>query len=188
MLKKILGCHCSTAHKSDDRLILSLSDAMTPAVWVINLSENPSLLLKVEETNNDLFVLQKITSDGKTTTTEELGYYAKKGYAIRAMNKATCALQKSCSFGSWVWTAAKIIVAAGVVLFLATQITQSNFSLSSMASFITAPFETASVPETSNAQAEPSQEIVPSSDPNAVGVPLSADDLLRKRPARGLGF
>ena len=164
MLKKILGCHCSTAHKTDDRLILSLTDAITPAMWVINLSDNPSLLLKVEESDNNLYVLQKITSDGKTTVTEELGYYAKKGHAINAMDKATRALDNSKGVGAGLWCFGKMIIGAAVVVFLLSQILQSNVSFSGLLSFVTAPFETSAT----NNPAETTNEAAPNAHPQNV--------------------
>lgn len=181
MIKKLLGCTYPTAKVSDGKLVLSLTDALTPVVWIIDLYDNPSLLLKTEATDDGHFVLQKIEPGADTPAVENLAFYKKKGHAVRAMDKATRALQERKSGGySFLGGLLKMILAVFIVLVVV------GYSLSKITvpagwtdDFWGGSSATASS-QTPNTSTPPAR-IQPSTDPDAVGVPLSADDFFEKR-------
>lgn len=187
MMNAILGNTCSHAHVSGSKLVLNFVDAETPVVWVIDLQANPTLLLKVEEADNGLFVLQKVTGSNGTNTVEDLAYYKKRGHAMRAMDKATKALghQKCSGFGAMkcLVKLATVIIIAGLVYTqwdnITSYIPNTNMSTSeqSTASQNTEPRETATQPA----------PVQPSKNPAAVGVPMSADDFLKARRPKSSG-
>ena len=193
MIKNLLGSTCSKAHIKDSQLVLSLTDAVTPVIWIINLREHPSLLLKVESSDDGFFVLQKVTSNGTTITTEDLGYYTKKGPAIRAMEKATQAVGGDRkTFVQYIWCGLKIVTVIAALAFF----TSGTKSLPSLSSFSFSPSQfiesltssDAPAPETEKApqpqQQETTSKTEPSQDMKAVGVPLSADAFLKRRSGR----
>lgn len=177
MIKKLLGISVSTAHIKDQKLVLSLADAMTPAVWIVDLTQSPTLLFKVEETSDGLFVLQKIENGNA----EELGYFKKRGHAVRAMENATIALQnKNCAL----WSLIKLGVLAGLIVVILSfaSIDFGNVLGEGFWNF-TSFFDTQTID-----QSEPVAP-QPSTNPDAVGVPLSADDfLMQRRSTNGLPF
>lgn len=184
MMKKLLGCTCSKAKVDNGNLVLSLTDAMTPALWVISLSDHPALLLKVAETEDGLFVLQKITHTGTAQQIEDLAYYAKKGQAIRAMEQATHALSTAgykIPLPSFKILLAVAVIILGIMNFDAIKTTLSQWGGHIPLSPLSHNETQATMTPTENTL----PDIRPSSDPDAVGVPLSADAFLEKREPSG---
>jgi hypothetical protein len=188
MLRKLLGTSISKADIQDQKMVLSLTDAMTPAVWVIDLSDKKSLLFKVQETEDHLFILQKICGEN----TEDLGYYKKRGHAVRAMEKATCALQGT-SDTSAVFQFLKNLIGIGLVIWLGYMAVTFVMKNDLIPSEITFPFmgENTSTSKDIAAQTpqteQPQQPVVrPSNNPDAVGVPLSADEFLQRRQPKSV--
>jgi hypothetical protein len=187
MLKKILGYKCSTATLGqNNKLILSLENALTPAMWVIDLNESQSLLFKVVETDEGLFALQKIAEGPKGRTIEDLAFYSKKSDAMDAMTKASLAMsekvsQKSTSglmkfIRALVNILAVIIVLLSIALYLRLDATLINWINGSQTTL------SSTNPTVDNAT-QPS--VQPSSNPNDIGVPLSADDFFNNQSGGG---
>lgn len=171
----MFNCKCPNAKMSDGKLILSLPNAMTPVVWVMDMDEAGTFLMKVETTDNGLYVLQKISNDGKKI--EDVAYYASKSKAIKAMGmiaKATNArLSGIKSLLSWVKSLLFIAACLGVLLFLAM--------------LFFPKIERAVIGSSAQTQQQIQQNapVAPApmveTNPDAVGVPMSADDFLKKK-------
>jgi|GEM_PF-3628886 len=217
MIKNILGCVCSSAHVSENKLILSLPDAMTPVMWVLDLEESKTILLKVSAADNNMFVLQKINRSGTKEgngNVEDIAYYNSKGKAVRALNRTTDALNKQSCVGRnrtisgciWYWVkmalAFLVLMTLLVYWLLGTKFGTGVFlkmidvqRASTTNTVISAPIATGgnTIGLPSQQLARPGAVTQPGSlavtpanrNPNAVGVPLSADDLIKKQP---MGF
>ena len=59
------------AQLSGNNLVLSLPDAMTPVVWMIDTKTSGSFFARIEEDANGLFILQKIEGTGKEIKIED---------------------------------------------------------------------------------------------------------------------
>lgn len=165
-----------TARLSDNKLVLSLPDAMTPVVWMMDTSDKNSFVLKIDQNENGLFIVQKISADGKKI--EEIAYYATKKKALRAMTTLSKAMDgkggnKKTSF----WRVSFIIVATIAFVLLADYIYFSLLNNASNTVTQTAPITQQSTPQPQ----QPAPNSGVSNDPDAVGVPMSADDFLKEQ-------
>jgi hypothetical protein len=174
-------CKCPNATLSDQKLVLSLPDAVTPVVWMMDLSTHGTFVLKVEPADDGLFIVQKISTKG---TVEDIAYYTKKSNAVRAMSTLSNAMNGNAANG--LWGALKIgvalVVLVGVIYYAITP--AQNLWKSSVN--YRPSTERVDVTETVP-QYAPTPSIE-TSDPNAVGVPLSADDFLKDQMPVGLPF
>jgi len=115
-------CQCPSAKMSDSTLVLSLPNAMTPVVWMIDMTSAGTFVMKVENTDNGLFVLQKISNDGKNV--EDIAYYASKKKAVKAMAMVTNVKNgQSKKLGLWgvlsfLKSSLLIVACLGIILFL----------------------------------------------------------------------
>lgn len=224
MMKNILGCACSSAQISANKLVLSLPDAMTPVMWVIDLDDSKTILLKVQQAEHNTYVLQKINRSGqKDSTVEDIAVYDSKGKAIRALNRTNEALSRQSSgcanrslagcIWYWVKMALAFVVLMTIVVYwmlgsqFGTSILLKMLDMQGKSSTTT----TASAPANpeNNFLSMPSTPFMPqspsalsdsdvasqlgvmrvspaSTNPDAVGVPLSADELISKN--KSLGF
>jgi len=179
MLKKILGYKTSSATLGDNhRLVLSLEDALTPAMWIIDLNASPSLLFKVTESDDGLFALQKLSGG----TAEDLAFYKKKSCAINAMNKACTAMNAHHETRPFMRFIRALIGAVGLLVIL-------------IALFILLRLDVVFINWLNNSNAagtEIVQQTTPapltSDNTNDVGVPLSADDFFDQKPSRSSGL
>jgi hypothetical protein len=160
-----------TARLSGSQLVLSLPDAMTPVVWMMNTHETGSFFMRVEQDDNGLFILQKVSGTGKTTTIEDVAYYSDKSKAVIAMNKIGTVLDQQTNNNSSKGTVIKTFILTGLLftaLFFTLIyavgrgwiLTNPNISVAQL-----------------NQQQQQQAPIV-SDNPNAVGVPMSADEYL----------
>lgn len=210
MIKNILGCNCPSAHIATNKLVLSLPDAVTPVMWVIDLNESKTVLLKVEQAENDLYVLQKVNP--AKPGAEDIAYYDKKGKAIRALQHANDAISQSSSKKGGVlgciWSLIKtgffffVIFLIALYLLLGTGfgttalinmiemredgiVSYFSDNRTEQATATPAPRAQASVPTTPSLIPSNPNEITVSptgNNPDEVGVPLSAEDFIQKRP------
>lgn len=181
----MLGRQCPQAQISENKIILSLPDAMTPVVWVMDMSDTNQFVMKIDQNENGLFILQKISNDGKKI--EDIAYYSDRKKAIRGMTIVTKTMNgapKSCSkFKCLMCCAYKAIVLAasiGILLFIASlySVSLNNLLLGGGSSA-----------QPQQAQVQQQQQIIPQqpsapvieTNPNAVGVPMSADDFLNQQ-------
>ncbi|MCB1537550.1 MAG: hypothetical protein H6865_04830 [Rhodospirillales bacterium] len=86
-----------TAKVADGRLILSLPDAETPALWMMDLDEARMAVLRLEHDAKGFFVIKKhgTSAGAKTQTAETVAVYRDRDRGLRALATATKALEKA---------------------------------------------------------------------------------------------
>jgi hypothetical protein len=185
-MKKLLGYRTSKARLTNNKLILSLDNALTPVMWVIDLTTTPSFVLKVEENSDGYFVLQKTHSDGKLLTTEDLAYYEKKGHALDAMDHAANAMSKSknCSLitEKFMRFVCLVIIIGGFVWAISHF--GKDIDLKAFIPTIELSVDGEALPQSQ--QYEPRPE--PQQNMNEMGVPLSADDFFNNQDSQDNGI
>ena len=154
------------ARISEDRLVLSLPDAMTPVVWMMDLKDEGTFILRVEQNEAGLFILQKISSDGKKI--EDIAYYTREKQAKKAMRIMTSCVSQSGQKTSL----KKIFGLIKILLFIA------GIAALLLIIYVLYKDEILSIVKLGGEASVPAvqQEAIISSDPKAVGVPMSADD------------
>ena len=65
----------ASAKLSGNNLVLSLPDAMTPVVWMIDMDKSGSFFMRVDKDDNGLHILQKIEGSGADVKIEDIAYY-----------------------------------------------------------------------------------------------------------------
>lgn len=189
----MLNCNCPCAKIADQKLVLSLPDAMTPVMWVMDLASDGAFALKVEQNDHGLFVLQKISAKNQI---EDIAFYNKKAKAVRAMTYTSKAISKSRSctgnndassggaFGQ-LWRILKImfvivaIMAIGVIGY---------FMIDPIMMIIEMSFLNGGDGQMAMPMADNVAPVIENTNPNSVGVPLSADDFLQQQGPIGLPF
>jgi len=180
-------CSKPTAKISKNKLVLSLPDAMTPVVWMMDISDKSSFVLKVDQNENGQFIVQKISLDGKKI--EDIAYYASKKKAVRAMTVISKVMEdgsgdKRLNF----WRIMFVISATMAVLLFADYL---YFTLSGGDGFLPTPepqiSETLPTPQQTQAQIQPQAPIV-TNDTDSIGVPMSADDFLKEQDSMTFPF
>jgi len=151
---------------TDNRMVLSLPDAMTPVVWMMDLKDEGTFILRIEQNEAGLFILQKISSDGKKI--EDIAYYTREKQAKRAMRVMTSCVAQSgqkTSLKKFFSIFKTILFAVGIAAIL-------------LIVYILYKDEILSLLPNNSAPAAPiaQQENIITNDRNAVGVPMSADD------------
>ena len=155
---------------SDNRLVLSLPDAMTPVVWMMDLADEGTFILRVQQNDGGLYILQKLSRDGKKI--EDIAYYAREAQAKKAMAIMTNSLAgASKSVLGTGWKMAKtLLFIAGILAILNIIVALNDHRIVPLFQG-----DQATAPVTSSSPQTP----VVTDDRNAVGVPMSADDFLR---------
>ena len=174
-IKNIFGLPYPSASVETGKFVISLPDAMTPVVWMMDISSISDFLFKVDETSDGLYVLQKIVANGNKAEIEDIAYYSKRVNAIRALNAAHKGMSQGkdcCAKGS------------GIGSFLGTFI--KWFVLVCLAlSFITVmvTFVMSAMSGNSEEIILQEQEAAIKSPPASgnLGVPQSADDFLMRQ-------
>lgn len=179
-----------TAKISDNKIVLSLPDAMTPVVWVMDVHETGTFVMKIDQNENGQYILQKISENGKKS--DDIAYYASQNKAIRAMTILTKIMDgntKSCSSKS-----RQIMCCIySLITFLAALCVLYVFLELFGGNIYNAIFENganqAEITQQQSSSAPMMQQNPPVEvDPNAVGVPMSADDFLNSKPNSGFPF
>ena len=78
-----------TAKVTDGRLVLNLPDAETPALWVMDLADAQTSVIRIEADKGGLYVLKKHGGKGAAET---IAVYRDREAASRAMDVAAKAL------------------------------------------------------------------------------------------------
>jgi hypothetical protein len=154
------------ARISENRLVLSLPDAMTPVVWMMDLKDEGTFILRVEQNDAGLFILQKISRDGKKI--EDIAYYTREKCANKAMRVMTSCVAQS----GQKTPLKKIFSLIKILLFLA------GMAAILLIVYVLYKDEILSLFSNNTAVVAPAvqQENIITDDRNAVGVPMSADD------------
>ena len=173
----------ATAKLTGNQLVLSLPDAMTPVVWMIDLPSSGSFFMRVDKDSNGLHILQKVDGAGKNVKIEDIAYYSDKDPAMNAMkligNIQFDTSSKPCGRS----TASKILKTLLSLLLIITAIIGLYLIIFASNTYNNRYSNT----PVNVAQTPPAAPTI-SNDPDAVGVPLSADDFLNQRGNTGLPF
>jgi len=174
----MFGHHTASAHIKDGRLILSMPDAETPVVWLMDLNDATTSVLRLESDKQGFFVLRK--HGGKTA--ETIAVYRNRKPAVRALDKATKALDSARSLrhaGSGSSRLTNIMLGILLVWFILFRLGNLDLYLLQLAiyPFIKDDIAAMQAAQTQTGAAAPAQ-------PDAVGVPLSADDALKAEQQR----
>ncbi len=88
----LTGQYGPSAKVADGRLILSMPDAETPVVWIMDLNDAATAVLRLETDKQGLNVLKKY---GGKAAAETVAVYRSRKKAERALIKAASALEKA---------------------------------------------------------------------------------------------
>jgi len=161
-----------TAKIENRRLILSLPNAVTPVVWVMDLKDEGTFILRVEQNEDGFFVVQKISSE--TQKIEDIAYYTSMREAQKTMTLITAARGQASPFNTGILgIIKKLFIAAilGVALVFVCLVAYINRDIF---------FGIDITPQQAAIQAPVQSEVVVTDNPDAVGVPMSADDFLNQ--------
>lgn len=170
---------CPSATLSNNTLVLSLPDAITPVVWVMDVEKEGTFVIKVEE-QEGLFALQKVAKKG---VIEDIAFYKNKKRALRAMVTITKATKSQN-------TKARPQRPYKDLFFVLTIGALGYFLYTPTVNFVgtlLANLSTSNQTSQANKAAVQQGPIVEQQDTNAVGVPMSADAFLKNKNT-GLPF
>lgn len=169
-------CKCPDAKLSNNTLALSLPDAITPAVWVMDMANEGTFIIKVEQNEAGYYVLQKISTKGKT---EDIAFYNKKSKAIRAMSVITQAIDTNKPSKFSLFSVMKIFMLGVIALtILGLGYILYKPAMSIATSFLNGLSTTQILGKSST------PPVIEQTNTDAVGVPMSADDFLNNSKNR----
>lgn len=167
-----------SAQVAGGRLVLSLPDAETPVVWVMDLGEASSAVLRLENDKNGFCVIRK--HSGKSAV-ETVAVYRDRRAAETALARASRALEAARGNvsdkhvivrSSWLTRFSLGFLTIWFMLYLG--------GLDGLALRLAlSPFFGSSVAQQSVASAEGAQQAPAAAAADTVGVPVSADAFLR---------
>lgn len=200
----------ASARITDNSFILSMPDAETPAVWIMDLSETATNVIRLELDKQGLYVLKK---HGGKTAAETIGVYRSRKLALRTLavitdtldkarksdNAKASKLQRNLLIILFIWFVLfrlgdidTLLMNAALSPWIKTD-TQTQASAEDMPDYERyldniinnmSPEEHVRVfgvtPEERAAQSNQTPK-AKAPDPESVGVPLSADDFLQHR-------
>ena len=170
----MFGHYKSSAHVKDGRLVLSMPDAETPVVWVMDLNDATTSVLRLESDKQGFYVIKK--HGGKTA--ETIAVYRNRKPAVRALDKSTKALDSARSLrgqGGGSSRLTNILLGILFVWFVLFRLGNLDLCLIQLAIYPFIKDDIAAM----QAQQAAAQEQQSATQPDAVGVPLSADDALQ---------
>ena len=194
MLSFFTGSATSSAKVADGRLVLSMPDAETPVVWVMDLADSATAVLRLETDKNGYNVLRKYTGKGAAET---IAVYRARDAAENALTVSSKALENARNSHlhkgangqpvvikrvGWMNRIFHFFLYGWFIIYLSVLmynyvygtyiLTQrANAEMAQAGMTTEAPANTAQQPR--QAQANPKT--------GTVGVPLSADDFLNNR-------
>lgn len=154
----------ASARVADGRLIMSMPDAETPVVWMMNLTDAMTSVLRLEMDRQGFFVIRRHGGKGAAET---IAVYRDRKPAVQALARASRALEKARNTGLGAATPSTSRIKRFFTYLLVIWFILYVFGLDGviLRRILTLPPETKAV----------------SVNPNAVGVPLSADDFLKEQ-------
>lgn len=168
----------SSAKVTDGRLVLTLTDAETPAVWIMDLNDAATSVLRLENDRQGFYVIKKHGGKGAAET---VAVYRDRGMAAHALSVASKAMEKARDTRHNTLNGRPVIVrpasrvARFFTYFLFFWFVMYLMGLDMyLVRLIFAPFDTvqmASAPM-------PEVEVPQTTPPTQAGVPMSADDFL----------
>ena len=190
------GQECPTAKLADGRLVLSLPDAQTPVIWVMDLKDASTSVLRLETDRQGLFIIRR--HSGKAAA-EAVAVYRDAKQAARAMkvaarglSNAQCTLKGADGKPVIIRPASKLARAFNIFLFIwfvahisGVETRFVQWLVSDTAQVAAAQSQIMLPPTMQQAlPASPAQAPAPTEEQSGqvkVGVPMSADDVLGKR-------
>ena len=171
-------CKCPNAKLSDNTLVLSLPDAITPVVWVMDMNSEGTFIIKVENSEDSYYVLQKVSTKGKS---EDIAFYKKRSKAIQAMSIITHAMNDTAHFSIFNLFKKVLFIAVILTIFGLGYIFYKP-AMSTLTTLWDRPSETQTVG--SNEIKPTVAPVIEGKDTSAIGVPMSADDFLKNKTNR----
>lgn len=177
-----------SARVADGRLIISLPDAETPAVWMLDLAEAVTSVLRLENDRQGFYVIKKHGGKGAAET---VAVYRDRARALRALEKTSSALERARSSMTYngrpivVRPVSKVVRFFNILLvfwFVLYLLGLDKYALTLLFMPFTADQPVAAAPAAPTAP-ESNNTAEPGSPP--AGVPLSADDFLKSMNATG---
>lgn len=95
MFKSLLGDYGPSAKLSGSTLVLSLPDALTPVVWTLDLLKDGHGALSIHEDTETKEYQLVFAGSKKNAPVVEVGRYRERSRAVRALVKATEALENT---------------------------------------------------------------------------------------------
>jgi len=188
----LTGRYGPSAKVTDGRLVLSLPDAETPALWIMDLNDAATSVMRLENDKQGFFVIKK--HSGKAVA-ETVAVYRDRKAGERALVKATYALEKARDLGVRkaidgrpviIRPASRLARAFNIFLFIwfVLHITGGDTMMYNL--FFTSRLDQRAAAigavERAQADAQPQQQAAPAAPVTAksTGVPMSADDFLKQ--------
>ena len=167
-------CNCACATITNDSLVLSLTDAITPIVWRIDLKDSASFVMRVEKNDSGLYALQKLTTKGKVC--EDIAYYTEEKKALNALKAITKSMSKGGDAGGSFFSKVLTIIKNTVFIALFLVVVALIYIF-----FVEPLFTSSSDLGMDDISIQQTQEPTVETNPNAVGVPMSADSFLKNK-------
>jgi hypothetical protein len=166
----LTGNYSASAKVADGRLVISLPDAETPAVWILDLAEASTCVLRIESDRQGLYVIKKHGAKGAAET---VAVYRDRDAAQNALHRATRALEKARNNrGDRPSRFMRILFWMLTIWFLLYVLNIGRLMVAMVANaFLASPQQTSAQVQGSSQQAAPPAD--------SAGVPVSADDFLK---------
>lgn len=178
-----------SAKVADGRLILNLPDAETPALWVMDLVDAQTSVIRLETDRQGFFVLKKHGGGAKSVAGETVAVYRDRARGARALDIAASALEKARNTrigavggASGIGRVGRFFMYFVLAWFLLWMIGVDKLVLRLVLTPFFANANVAAAPQVAP-QAQQQQQPQPSPQFNGVpaGVPLSADEFLQNQ-------
>ncbi|HEY8963888.1 MAG TPA: hypothetical protein VIN59_05425 [Alphaproteobacteria bacterium] len=174
--------NASSAKVKDGRLVMSMPDAETPVVWVMDLGEASTSVLRLESDKQGLYVIKK--HGGKVA--ETVAVYRNRRPAVKALTRATKAMDRARTYrGQGTSRLTNVLLVVLLVWFALSRLWGLDQDLMRMAILpfvkddLIAMAQQAQALQQQAAAAASGTQNTQAANPNAMGVPLSADEALQ---------
>lgn len=168
----LFGTRGPSAKLADGRLILSLPDAETPALWVMDLEDAATSVLRLEADRQGFYVIKKHGGKGAAET---IAVYRDRKSGTRALDRATHALEKARNTRSGGGQKSSRILVVLLILTVIHVLRIDQYALER--GFLW--YYSDEIAQISAQQAAAAAPPAPAS--TAAGVPVSADDFLKNQ-------
>lgn len=185
----LTGQYGPSAKVADGRLVLSMPDAETPVVWIMDLNDAATAVLRIESDKLGLSILKKYGGKGAAET---VAVYRSRKKAERALIKASRALEKARESRLHVGPNAQpvIIRPASTIgriftfflyIWFAIYLGMLMYSYIGMFSGSLSSAEAPQAAAIEQPKQQPQAAMPPAASAPVDGVPMSADDFLKQQ-------
>ena len=182
----LTGRYGSSAKVADGRLVISMPDAETPVIWIMDLNDAETAVLRLEVDKQGLNVIKKHGGKG---VAETVAVYRSRSKAERAMIKASKALENARNTRLHVGPNSQPVIIrpagrmARIFSFIMSVIVVIILLLYARMSLIYNLSATMEQPQISATKMGADSAIPQTPPADTSGVPLSADDFLKNNKA-----